>query len=121
MPKAKKFTATPTTEEFEIPKNTNEAIYVPKNLGQCPDDKILVLQDEAIQQTAGGIFIPDLSQEKPFTGIVIKVGPRTDGKPSNIEEEDRIIFGQHSGIELNILGVAYLLMSFRDILWNFKH
>jgi chaperonin GroES len=114
MPKAKKM-------EFEIPQTDENVIIVPNNLGECPEERVLVLQDEAVQKTSGGILIPETSQDKPNTGIVIKFGNRGDGKPSTVEVGDRILYGEYSGRELNILGTTYILMSWRDILWNFKH
>lgn len=113
MPKAKKLP--------EIPQTNADFIVVPKNLGVCPDDKVLVLQDEAEYKTTGGIIIPDTAKEAPHTGIVIKVGQRTDGKEVTVEQGDRVIFGKYTGTEIYILGTNYILMKANEILWNFKH
>ena len=38
-------------------------------------DRILVLRIEEVQETRGGIVIPDTAKEKPQEGKVIAVGP----------------------------------------------
>ena len=120
MPKAKKFTETPTTEEFVIPKTDQDRIVIPNNLGECPDNKLLILQDDALQQTPGGIIIPDTAVEIPNTGIVIRVGDRLDGKPSKQDIGDRVFFGKYSGQELSLMGTTYLLLGHLDVLWTIK-
>jgi chaperonin GroES len=37
-------------------------------------DRVIVLPDESMEITSGGIIIPDTAQEKPQSGIVIEVG-----------------------------------------------
>lgn len=110
-----------TAKKTKIPVTDENFIVIPDNLGEAPYDCILVLEDEAQQKSAGGIIIPDLSVEKPDTGIIVSVGERTDNKPVRFEIGDRVIWGQEAGREIRIQGVTYLLIKHRDILWNFKH
>ena len=43
------------------------------------EDRVIILQDEAVAETKSGLAIPEQAQEKPSSGTIIKVGP---GKPS---------------------------------------
>lgn len=104
----------------QIPRTDENFIVIPDNMGTCPDDKVLILQDEAMQKTSGGIIIPDTAKEVPHTGIVVAVGQRTDDKKVTVDQGDRVIFGKYSGVELNLLGTIYILMKQNEILWNFK-
>lgn len=105
---------------FSLPKDTEDSLFVPENLGICPEDSILVLQDDALQVSKGGIIIIEDAQTKPDTGTVVAVGQRSDGKEVAQEIGDRLLFGQEAGRNLNLLGKDYLLVRYRDILWTFK-
>lgn len=43
------------------------------------EDRVIILQDEAVAETKTGLVIPEQAQEKPSSGTIVKVGP---GKPS---------------------------------------
>jgi chaperonin GroES len=86
------------------------------NVGEPSEDKIVVLQEGAEERTEGGIIIPDNVQEKPERGIVIAVGKRSDGKPSNLKPGDVILFGKYSGTLVRLKAVEYLIMSYKDYL-----
>jgi chaperonin GroES len=63
--------------------------------------------------TAGGIYIPDNTQEKPCRGRVISVGNVVSVKP-----EDIVLFSKwgHSAQDVNLAGKDYVLIKETDIL-----
>jgi chaperonin GroES len=66
-------------------------------------------------KTAGGIFIPDASQEKPMEGEIVAVGPGAwDEKgaivPLDVKPGDCILFGKWSGCEIKLDGEDLLIM-----------
>lgn len=109
---AKKAKSTPVTNE--------DVIVIPNDLGVCSQDRLLVLQDEALQQTAGGILIPGGSEESPNTGIVIAVGDSSNGRDVEFSQGDRVFWDQYAGRELRLAAESYLLLGHKDILWTIK-
>ena len=84
-------------------------------------DRVVVKRIEAEEKTAGGIIIPDTTNEKPQQGEVVAVGSggRDEaGKliPIDVKAGDRILFGKWSGTEVKIDGVEYLIMKESDIM-----
>lgn len=57
------------------------------------NDWVVVSQDE-IEKTQGGIYMPETSQARASTGIVMYVGPAVDG----IGVGDRVLYGQFDGM-----------------------
>ncbi len=84
-------------------------------------DHVIVKRLEAEIKTRGGILLPDAAQEKPTQGRVLSVG---DGRilkngthvASQVQEGDRILFSSYSGMEVEIEGEPFLIMSEHDIL-----
>ena len=85
-------------------------------------DRVIVRRiDDASNQTAGGLFIPDSAKEKPQEGEVIAAG---DGKYKengerqalDVKEGDRVLFGKYSGSEIKIDGEELLIMREDEIL-----
>ena len=83
-------------------------------------DRVLVLPSEAEQKTAGGIIIPDSSKEKPQKGKIVAVGPGKKDEPMTSSVGDNVLYGQYSGQEVKIDGVAYLIMKESDIYGKFN-
>ena len=85
-------------------------------------DRVIVRRiDDASNQTAGGLFIPDSAKEKPQEGEVVAVGngKRTDdGKiqPLELKAGDRILFGKYSGSDIKLDGVEYMIMREDEVL-----
>ncbi|MCS6873122.1 MAG: co-chaperone GroES [Pyrinomonadaceae bacterium] len=85
-------------------------------------DRVLVKRiEEAVEKTAGGIYIPDTAKEKPQEGEVIAVGAgryKEDGtrQPLDVKEGDRVLFGKYSGSEIKIDGEEFLIMREDEIL-----
>ena len=84
-------------------------------------DRVLVKRVESETKTAGGIIIPDAAKEKPVEGIVVAVGPGNlspegDSMDMQVEEGDKVLFGQYSGIEVKVNGEEHLILREDEIL-----
>jgi chaperonin GroES len=85
-------------------------------------DRVIVRRiDEAGNQTAGGLFIPDSAKEKPQEGEVIAAGEgkyKEDGTRQTLDVKagDRVLFGKYSGSEIKIDGEELLIMREDEIL-----
>jgi chaperonin GroES len=84
-------------------------------------DRVLVRRVEPEVKTAGGIFIPDMAQEKPTEGEVVAVGPGMrdeEGKvhPLDVQSGDRVLFGKWSGTEVKLDGEDLMIMKEADIM-----
>jgi len=85
-------------------------------------DRVIVRRiEDNVNQTAGGLFIPDTAKEKPQEGEVIATGPgaRDDSgkvQPLDVKVGDRILFGKWSGTEVQIAGEDLLIMKESDVL-----
>ena len=84
-------------------------------------DRVVVIRDESLDTTAGGIVLPDSAQDKPARGKIVSVG---DGKMLNdgtrgefqVKKGDRVLFSSYAGESLSIDDQEYLLMREDDIL-----
>ncbi len=85
-------------------------------------DRVIVRRiEDNVNQTAGGLFIPDSAKEKPQEGEVIAAGDgkyREDGtrQTLDVKKGDRILFGKYSGSEIKIDGEELLIMREDEIL-----
>jgi chaperonin GroES len=82
---------------------------------------VIVERVDAMEKSAGGLFIPDTAKEKPQEGKVVAVGKgkvSDDGKltPLDVKVNDRVLFGKYSGSEINIDGDEHLIMREDDVL-----
>ncbi len=71
--------------------------------------------------TPGGIFLPDQGKEKPQQGKVLAVGPgrrMEDGsiQPVLIKVDQVVLFPKHSGMEVKVRGIDYLILSEREVM-----
>lgn len=91
----------------------------PKKLNPMPG-YALVEPAEKQTQTAGGIYLPDNSSEKPQAGKVIAVGSyiHKDGKEvsSPVKVGDSVVYKKWGGNDVKINGVEYQFLQFEDIL-----
>jgi chaperonin GroES len=83
--------------------------------------RVLIRRVDAETKTPGGIFIPDLAQEKPTEGEVIAVGPGArdeTGKlhPLDVRTGDRVLFGKWSGAEIKLDGEDLVILNEADIM-----
>jgi len=84
-------------------------------------DRVIVERVEALEKSAGGLFIPDTAKEKPQEGRVVAVGGgkrREDGTLINLDVKkgDRILFSKYAGSDVTIDGNEYIIMREDDIL-----
>ena len=85
-------------------------------------DRVIVRRiEENVNQTAGGLYIPETAKEKPQEGEVIAAGAgkyKEDGtrQALDVKEGDRVLFGKYSGSEIKIDGEELLIMREDEIL-----
>ncbi len=84
-------------------------------------DRVLVKQDEEIQKTDGGIFLPETAKEAPQRGTVVRVGTGKvleNGQVRSlaVKEGDKIIFGKYSGTKVKMGQDELLFMREEDIM-----
>jgi|2_EtaG_2_1085320.scaffolds.fasta_scaffold320737_1 chaperonin GroES len=79
---------------------------------------------EVEEQTPGGIFIPEEARqtEKANEGVVVKLGSGwklPDGgvcSDFHVQEGDRVIFAEFTGVEIEDEGVGYLILTEDDVI-----
>lgn len=79
-------------------------------------DNVLVLPKGADQRTAGGLIIPETAQEAPLIGTVVAVGAGSSDGPMEVAEGDTVIYAKYVGSEVDVEGVAHLILNQRSIL-----
>ncbi|MBI3992107.1 MAG: co-chaperone GroES [Candidatus Lambdaproteobacteria bacterium] len=84
-------------------------------------DRVLVERVEAMERSAGGLYIPDTAKEKPQEGKVVAVGKgkkKEDGTviPPDVKKGDRILFTKYAGNDVTLDGKEYIIMREEDIL-----
>ncbi len=83
-------------------------------------DRVVVQAQDAEEQTASGLYIPDTAKEKPQRGVVLAVGP---GRVENgakidltVKPGDTVLYGKYSGTEVTLDNEDYMIMRESDIL-----
>ena len=84
-------------------------------------DRVVIKVIDDVQQTSGGIFIPDSAKEKPQKGEVIAVGEgKTNDKgekePMEVKVGDVVLFAKYSGTDVKVDDVDYKIVSIKDCL-----
>src|SRR5678816_1580465 len=85
-------------------------------------DRVIIRRiEDNVNQTAGGLFIPDSAKEKPQEGEVIAAGDgkyKEDGtrQALDVKAGDRVLFGKYSGSEIKMDGEELLIMREDEIL-----
>ena len=85
-------------------------------------DRVIVRRiEDNVNQTAGGLFIPDTAKEKPQEGEVNAAGEgkyKEDGTRQTLDVKagDRVLFGKYSGSEIKLDGEEFLIMREDEIL-----
>jgi len=85
--------------------------------GRILAGKILIEPVAAEEKTIGGIIIPDSAKEKPQQGTVVLVGLDKADEAMEVKVGDLVSYGKYAGVELNVEGDIYLLMSQSDVLY----
>ena len=84
-------------------------------------DRVVIKVIDDVQQTSGGIFIPDSAKEKPQKGEVVAVGEgKTNDKgekePMEVKVGDVVLFAKYSGTDVKVDDVDYKIVSIKDCL-----
>ena len=85
-------------------------------------DRVIIRRiEDTVNQTAGGLFIPDSAKEKPQEGEVIAAGQgkyKEDGtrQALDVKKGDRVLFGKYSGSEIKLDGDEFIIMREDEIL-----
>ncbi|MDH4247429.1 MAG: co-chaperone GroES [Deltaproteobacteria bacterium] len=84
-------------------------------------DRVVVERIEAMQKSAGGLFIPDTAKEKPQEGKVVAIGKgkrKEDGTviALDVKPGDRVLFSKYAGNDITIDGKEVIIMREEDIL-----
>lgn len=91
------------------------------NITPLHDRVIIKRIEDNVNQTAGGLFIPDTAKEKPQEGEVIAAGEgkyKEDGtrQALDVKKGDRVLFGKYSGSEIKLDGDEFIIMREDEIL-----
>ena len=91
------------------------------NITPLHDRVIIKRIEDTVNQTAGGLFIPDTAKEKPQEGEVIAAGSgkyKEDGtrQPLDVKAGDRVLFGKYSGSEIKLDSDEFIIMREDEIL-----
>jgi chaperonin GroES len=99
------------------------------------NDKIIVVADKDESQTRGGIYLPDNSKRKTYSGVVVAVGPgrlltdsiktgeqipRIVRGPMDVCVGDRVYYARYAGNIIEIDEKEYLVMTQDDLLGRRK-
>ncbi len=84
-------------------------------------DRIVLKVIDDVQQTQGGIFIPDSAKEKPQKGEVVAVGmgktmDSGEREPMDVKVGDVVLYAKYSGTDVKMDGVEYKILSIKDVL-----
>ena len=79
-------------------------------------DRVVAVREAARTQTASGIYLPDNSNEKPTTAVVVAIGPDV----KTIKVKDKIVYKEYSVTELKIERDDFLIVKEEDVLATVK-
>jgi len=84
-------------------------------------NRIVVRRIENDEKSIGGIYIPDVAQEKTMEGVVLAIGPgsyndKGERNPMHVREGDRVVFGKWSGDEITVDNEELLIITEDDII-----
>ena len=84
-------------------------------------DRVLIEAVEAVEETMGGILIPDSAKEKPQEARVVALGTGKvdeDGKKIEFEVKvgDIVLTSRYGGTEVKVDGKEYKVVNQDDIL-----
>ena len=84
-------------------------------------DRIVIKVIDDVQQTSGGIFIPDSAKEKPQKGEVVAVGAgklndKGEREEMDVKVGDIVLFAKYSGTDVKVEDVEYKIISVKDAL-----
>ncbi len=78
---------------------------------------VLILPDETIKESEGGLYIPDTAQTTNPRGTIVAVGTKVEF----VKPNDRVKYSTASGQQIEEAGIKYLLMHEMEILCKITH
>jgi len=83
-------------------------------------DRVLVTVIKVEDVAVNGVFRPDVAQERPQEGIVVRVGkgrisPMGERIPVDAVEGQKVLFGKYCGNEVEIDGEKFLLLQENEL------
>lgn len=75
-------------------------------------DRVVAVRETAATKTAGGLYLPDSSKEKPVLAVIEAVGPDVKA----LKKGDRIVYKEYATTELTVDGTEYLIVNEEDVL-----
>ena len=86
-------------------------------------DRVVIKPEIEENVVRCGIVLPETSQEKPQTGIVVAVGDGenidNDKNQMKVKNGDKVLFSKYAGVEIKLDGENYIVMRQLDILGVF--
>ena len=83
-------------------------------------DRVVIRQDEIVEQTLSGIIIPTQAQEKQYRGTVVAVGPGAwDDKgqrlPLQVAVGDKVLYGRYAAQEVKLEGETLVIIKETEV------
>lgn len=82
--------------------------------------RVMVSRQEAVKQTAAGLYIPDNATEKPQEAVVVATGnirnEEGDIQDYEVIPGDKVLINKYGGTEVTYEGVNYTIVHERDII-----
>lgn len=75
-------------------------------------DRLLIKPDTPEQMSAGGIVLPTVATESPYTGEVIAVGPMV----KEVTKGDQVLYSRYAGTEIAEDGEDFMLLREPDVM-----
>jgi len=79
-------------------------------------DYVVAKNEEAVNKTASGLYLPEAAAEKPKTANVLAVGKDV----SRVKVGDKIIYKSYSTTEVKVGAEEYMLVKEEDIIATVK-
>lgn len=84
-------------------------------------DRVLIAREEVATMTPGGIHLPEQAKRRPRRGTVLAVGPgrvldNGEVTPVALEVGETVMFDEYAGVEIELGGAKYLLVSEENVL-----
>lgn len=80
-------------------------------------NRVIVIPDEPLSMSPGGIHLPDKVAEKPRTGSLYRLGKKAfEDDPVRPAVGDTLYFSKYAGSEIELNGESYLVLRDEDVL-----
>lgn len=75
-------------------------------------DRLLIKPDSPEQVSAGGIVLPEVATESPYTGEVIAVGALV----KEVKPGDQVLYSRYAGTEITDEGEELIILREPDVM-----